>query len=174
MQPQNPMDEKEFANKYNFNNLKIVTIVNPTGDDFQFTITMETSVDVSTGLMQSASREYVIKAGSKERLPGVAANLYLDQMSKKIAQEEEKFDLYPDFAQRALLYDSLIVTVEDTFGADANIRHFSDDQVEEKDQPEEVPFGGVNNEKSESTTERTTGVRKATADRTKAVDNKAK
>ena len=170
------MDENQFYEKYSFDNLKMVTVLNPTAEDFTFGITMETSVDISSGQMKSETKHYTIKAGGKERLPGVAANLYLDQIAKKICQEEDRFSLYPDFAERAKYYDDLIVTVDDLLGAYQTLPQY-DDKQEQAAETNEVPFAQVEEskiEKPEATAERTTSTGKATAGRSEAVASKEK
>lgn len=170
------MDEQQFTEKYNFDNLKMVTVLNPTPNDFTFAITMETSVDISNGQMKSETREYVVKAGDKMRLPGVAANLYLDQLSKLMAQEEDRFSLYPDFAERAKYYDDLIIEVEDMLGAFQNLPQYEDQPVATT-KDEEKPFEQVEESKVEepqTARERAVSTAKATANRTAAVDSKAK
>lgn len=169
------MDEQQFTEKYNYDNLKMVTVLNPNSEDFPFSITMETSVDISNGQMKSETREYVVKAGEKMRLPGVAANLYLDQMSKLIAQQEDRFSLYPDFAERAKYYDDLIIEVEDLLGAFQNLPQY-EEQTEEKEAIVETPFEQVEekNEQPETPRERATSTAKAVKERTTTVGDKKK
>jgi len=170
------VDEQAFTEKYNYDNLKMVTVVNPTSDDFTFDITMETSVDISNGQMKSETRQYVVKAGDKLRLPGVAANLYLDQMAKKIAQDEDRFSLYPDFAERAKYYDDLIIDVDDLLGVYQTLPQYDEKPVEEANKVEE-PFAQIKEtkvEQSQIARERSTGAAKATTERAATVDSKAK
>lgn len=107
------MDEVAFNQKYWFSNIKIVTVVNPREEDYIFGATIDTGVDIATGKPKSEQRTYRIKAGSSERLPGPIANMYLDQMSKLIAQDEDKFQYMIDFALKAEYYDALISDSED-------------------------------------------------------------
>lgn len=107
------MDEVAFNTKYWFSNMKIVTVVNPREEDFVFGATVETGVDIATGKLKSEQRTYRVKAGTSERLPGPIANMYLDQMSKLIAQDEDKFQYMIDFALKAEYYDALISDSED-------------------------------------------------------------
>lgn len=89
-----------------------MTVVNPRKEDFVFQATSEVGVDTSTGKMKAEARTYRVKAGEHERFPGPIANLYLDQMSKLIAQDDNKFQFMIDFALKAQYYDDLIVDKE--------------------------------------------------------------
>lgn len=170
------MDEKQFVEKYNFDNLKMVTIVNPTSEDFTFGITMETSVDISNGQMKSETKQYVVRAGDKERLPGVAANLYLDQISKKIAQEEDRFALYPDFAERAKYYDDLIVEVEDMLGSFQSLPQYTDVEEDTADE-QEKPFETIKetpNEQPQATGKGTPNSTKGSTERASTTSEQKK
>lgn len=91
------MNKQDFVNKYWFNSLQMVTVVNPLAEDFPFMVEM---------------RHFIIKAGQHERFPGVIANVYLDQMSKIIAQNDDKLGFMADPALRRVYYDKLIIDVE--------------------------------------------------------------
>lgn len=107
------MTEEEFNEKYWLTNLKIAVVVNPLTEDYKFGCTVETGIDVATGKAKVESREYVVKAGGKERFPAPVANIYLSQMSRLKAQEDDKFPQYIDYAYRASVYDDLIVEIID-------------------------------------------------------------
>lgn len=68
---------------------------------------------MTTGRMKSETREYRVAAGQEERFPGPIANLYLDQMAKLVAQDDEKIQFMIDFKLKAQYFDDLIVGVED-------------------------------------------------------------
>lgn len=57
-------------------------------------------------------RHYIIKAGAKERFPGVIANVYLDQMSKILAQHDENLGNMADPELKKIYYNRLIVSVD--------------------------------------------------------------
>lgn len=104
-----PAQAANFKDRYWFTSLQMVTVLNPTwyregGDgtpvsrDYEFMVEM---------------RHFIVRAGQTERFPGVIANVYLDQMSKIIAQNEEKLSFMSDPAMKKIYYDKLIVNVED-------------------------------------------------------------
>lgn len=98
MPPQTQFLSKEdWAKKYWFNSLQMVTVVNPKAEDWPFMVEM---------------RHFIIKAGSKERFPGVIANVYLDQMAKIMAQDDDRLGFMADPTLKAQYYDKLIVDVE--------------------------------------------------------------
>lgn len=103
------MDEQQFLEKYDFNNFQVVDVKNPTDKDYPLIITMEVGFDHASKRMKTEKRTYVIKAGDHERLPGVVARKYLDEMSKLLSQKEDKFKLYVDWNMRAEYYERLIV-----------------------------------------------------------------
>lgn len=91
------MTKAEWAAKYWFNGLQMVTVVNPKPVDWPFMVEM---------------RHFIIKAGAQESFPGVIANVYLDQMSKILAQDEEKLEYMSDPNLKVIYYDRLIVDVK--------------------------------------------------------------
>src|SRR5437763_243217 len=117
------MEESDFLTKYGFNNFKIVTVSNPTTKDHEIQITMEVGVDPANGKLRTEARKYVVEAGGSERFPGVVALKYLDEMSKNLAQLEERFNLYVDYNTRSEYYDRLIVDVEDLVAGPVNFEH---------------------------------------------------
>lgn len=86
-----------FNAKYWFSSLQMVTVVNPLEEDWPFMVEM---------------RHYIIKKGAKERFPGVIANVYLDQMSKILAQHDENLGNMADPELKKIYYDKLIADVE--------------------------------------------------------------
>lgn len=121
------MDEKTFWNKYYFNPLQMITVVNPTSEDFSFKVTVEIGVDIMTGVPKTATNEYTIEKGASKRWPGPVVNMYLDQMFKKLVQDKEieyvtrnehiantpqagiHVAAMSDYGIRAQYYDELIV-----------------------------------------------------------------
>lgn len=98
MDPQTQfLSKTDWVTKYWFNSLQMVTVVNPKSEDWPFMVEM---------------RHFVIKGSSKERFPGVIANVYLDQMSKIMAQDDDKLGFMADPTLKAQYYDKLIVDVE--------------------------------------------------------------
>lgn len=92
-----PMTKKEFNEVYWFSPLQMVTLINPQAYDFPFMVEL---------------RNFVIKAGSKEKMPGTVANVYLNQMTRIMAQDEDKMQFLSDYALMRQYYDKLIVDVE--------------------------------------------------------------
>ncbi len=86
-----------FNAKYWFSTLQTVTVVNPLEEDWPFMVEM---------------RHYIIRKGAKERFPGVIANVYLDQMSKILAQHDENLGNMADPDLKKIYYDKLIVSVD--------------------------------------------------------------
>lgn len=107
------MEEKEFNDKYWFSNTKIVTVNNPRSEDYIFQATSDVGIDTATGKMKTEARTYRVRKGEHERFPGPIANMYLDQMSKLIAQDDDKIQFMIDFKLKAEYYDDLIVGIED-------------------------------------------------------------
>lgn len=99
MQPNTimPKTKDEFWRVYWFSPLQMVTLVNPKSYDYPFMFEL---------------RNFVIKKGSKEKLPGTVANLYLSQMTRIMAQDDGKMEHLSDFALMENYYKSLIVDVE--------------------------------------------------------------
>ena len=95
---QHQTTKAEFQQKYWFNSLQMVTVTNPLAEDWPFMVEM---------------RHFIIRAGAKERFPGVIANVYLDQMSKILAQNDDKLGFMTDPNLRKIYFDKLIVSVED-------------------------------------------------------------
>lgn len=110
---------------------------------------MEVGFDHAAKRMKTEKRTYVIKAGDHERLPGVVARKYLDEMSKHLAQKEDKFKLYVDYATRAVYYERLIVPegIEDRINDYTPIPSVdagSQAQIETTEQP----FAGVTSQEA--------------------------
>lgn len=104
-----PAQAANFKDSYWFNSLQMVTVINPAwyregGNGTPITRDYEFMVEM---------RHFIVRAGNEERFPGTIANVYLDQMSKIIAQNEEKLSFMSDPAMRKVYYDKLIVEVEE-------------------------------------------------------------
>lgn len=91
-----PMTKDEFWKQYWFSPLQMVTLVNPKYD-YKFMV---------------EGRNFFIKSGATEKLPGTVANVYLSQMSRIMAQDDDKMQYLSDFALMRQYYDALIVDVE--------------------------------------------------------------
>lgn len=109
-----PYEEQDFFQKYWFAPTVLITVVNPRTDDYTFTMLTSTGMDIAAGRMKTEERTYTVKAGNHARFPGQIANIYLDQMSKMVAQDDDNIGGYVDFAVRAKYYADLIVSIEDT------------------------------------------------------------
>lgn len=92
-----PLSQKEFNEKYWFSPLQMVTLINPKSEDYLFLV---------------ENRHFVVRAGSKEKMPGTVANVYLSQMTRILAQDEDKMQYLSDVALMKQYYDRLIVDVE--------------------------------------------------------------
>lgn len=143
------MDEQQFNEKYWYSNTKIITVANPRSEDYIFQATTEVGVDMVTGKMKSETRQYRVAAGKEERFPGPIANMYLDQMAKLVAQDEEKIQFMIDYALKAQYYDDLIVGIEDLINTYQSHPAYLDkpetkpEAVNTTLQTEEEPFAAV-------------------------------
>jgi hypothetical protein len=101
--------KEEFNARYWFTTMQLVTVLNPrwfkennsaepVSRDYPFMVEL---------------RHFIIREGATERLPGAIANVYLDQMSKIVAQNDDNLGFMADPALKKLYYDKLIVEVED-------------------------------------------------------------
>lgn len=88
----------DFNDKYWFSPLQRIRVVNPLPDDYPFMVEL---------------RHYLIKSGASEWFPGMIANVYLDQMSRIVAQNDENLGFMGDPNLRHIYYDKLIVEIED-------------------------------------------------------------
>lgn len=113
MEPSNPTIQaqpgnltlEDWHNQYWFTPMHMVEVINPAwareGDnfvskDYPFMVEM---------------RHFIIKAGESKPFPGVIANVYLDQVSRLLAQNDDKLGYMGDPNLRRLYYDKLIVAV---------------------------------------------------------------
>lgn len=125
MEPEEILDEKSFQDKYWFDNYVHITVANPTTSDFKFSMVVQTGIDRSIGKPREETRNFMVPAGGKERFVGSVANLYLDKMSKLLAQEARKFGDISDWNARAVYYDELIIDKDDPYN-DAAYVSFDD------------------------------------------------
>lgn len=138
------MDEKDFWVKYWHGNTDMVTVVNPRTEDYVFQATVDSGVDLATGKLRAETRHYKVAAGGKERFPGPIANMFLDQMSKLVAQDDEKIQYMIDFALRAQYYDDLTVAVEDLIHDYQPFPEYLNKPEDKTPEVEkEIPFGGA-------------------------------
>lgn len=186
------MDEKDFYQKYAFTLGQLVTVLNPTSEDFSFKVTIDVGVDFATGQTKSATNEYTVPAGGHRRFPGPVANMYLDQMFKKLIQEEEQdfINANPDVANtpqsgvhvagmadfgiRAQYYDQLIVgdpfDTLDTFQEFNGVAEHADKQpVEEAVEKPFETLEDTTNERNTSPAKPSSEVDQSTSNRAKAV-----
>lgn len=89
---------KEFNDTYWFSPIQMVTVRNPKSEDFPFMVEM---------------RNFVIKAGATEKMPGHVANNYLRKMTKILAQDQNKMEFLSDPNLMKQYFDGLIVRVDD-------------------------------------------------------------
>lgn len=103
-----PITKDEWVKKYWFNTLQMVEVLNPT-----WYLAPGTTTPVTKDyIFMVEMRHYMIKAGGRERFPGVIANVYLDGMSKLLAQNEDNLGMMADPNLKKLYYDRLIVDVD--------------------------------------------------------------
>lgn len=119
MEQSEVLDEKSFQDKYWFDNYVHITVLNPTIKDFVFQMMIQTGMDRDKGKPREESRTFRVPAGGRERFVGSVANLYLDKMSKLLAQQEENFGSIADWNARAKYYDDLIADRDDPFADQA-------------------------------------------------------
>lgn len=123
-----PMTKEEFWKVYWFSPLQMVTVINPKGYDYPFMV---------------EGRKYMIKAGVKEKVPGTIANVYLSQMTRIQAQDDDKMNFLSDFALMRQYYDKFIVTVEnlmsETNSAPAYLNN-TPDHMKVSNTPETPPW----------------------------------
>jgi len=144
MQPEPIIDEQGFIAKYWHPNTEVVTVINPTSDDYIFKATVDAGVDMKTGRPRPEMREYRVPKGGSERFPGSIANMYLDQMSRQLAQKDNRLDRMVDFSERAKYYDQLTADTEDLIAAYTPNPAYTDDNHSVKEEKkEEVPFSGA-------------------------------
>lgn len=105
MQP-GPFTQADFNQQYWFSSLQMVTVVNPKDSDFEFMV---------------EGRHFMVRAGATERLPGVIANVYLDMMTKIIAQDDKNLSYMSDPQLMRVYYDKIIVDKEDMIQEHANV-----------------------------------------------------
>lgn len=98
-QPQQvtPITKEEFNKMYWFSPLQMVTLINPQKYDFPFMVEL---------------RNFVIKAGRQEKMPGTVANVYLNLMTGIMAQDDDKMTLLSDYTFKGMYYNKLIKDVE--------------------------------------------------------------
>lgn len=92
-----PMTKQEFWKLYYFTPFQLVTVLNTKKNDYPFMV---------------EGRHFIIRAGAKEKLPGTVANIYLDQMTRIRAQDDDRMNFLSDFMLMKRYYDELIVDVE--------------------------------------------------------------
>lgn len=92
-----PLTKKEFWAIYWFSPLQMVTLKNPKNVDYPFMVEM---------------RHFIIRAGATEQMPGTVANVYLSQMTRILAQDDDRMEFLSDLNLMKLYYDQLIVDVK--------------------------------------------------------------
>lgn len=97
IQPGFSMTTADFHNDYWFDSLQMVEVTNPLSYDWPFMV---------------EGRHFIVKQGAQERLPGSIANIYLDQVSKIMAQDDDKLGFMADPNLKKLYYDKLIISKE--------------------------------------------------------------
>lgn len=122
-----PMTKESFWEKYWFSPYQMVTLVNP---KYDYTFMVE-------------GRSFFIKSGATEKLPGTVANVYLSQMTRIMAQDDDKMEHLSDFALMKQYYDKLIVTVDNLINETSNTPAYLNnvpDHVKTENAPEVPPW----------------------------------
>ena len=88
---------EEFFNVYWFQPTDMVTLLNPQDKDYPFMV---------------EGRHFIIKAGEQIQMPGTVANVYLSQMTRILAQDENKMEFLSDYNLMKQYYDRLMVDVK--------------------------------------------------------------
>lgn len=91
-----PITNLEWNQKYWFDSLQLITVRNPKPDPWNFMV---------------EQRHYTIGGNAHEEFPGVIANVYLDQMSKILAQDDDRLGFMADPNLKKIYYDQLIIDV---------------------------------------------------------------
>lgn len=122
-----PLTKKEFWDKYWFSPLQMVTLVNPKTEAYNFMVEM---------------RHFVIKPGATEQMPGTVANVYLSQMTRIMAQDDDRMEFLSDFNLMKLYYDKLIMDVKDMMQTANNVPAYLSKMPESMkgDAPETPPW----------------------------------
>ena len=120
--------EEDFNKRYWFRPDQLVVVTNPLKTNYQFIV---------------EQRSYMIQAGQDQQMTGFIANVYLDQMSRIVAQNDNKFEYMIDPALRAQYYDSLIRTVNDVIPEYVEQKPYLTNQVQQN-QPQ--PFAHLANQ----------------------------
>lgn len=101
-----PTTKADFWKKWWFTPYDMVQVVNPKPEDYHFMVEL---------------RPFVIKAGTSEKMPGTVANVYLSQMSRILAQDEDKMQHMSDFLLMEAYYKRLVVTTESLIKEDTSV-----------------------------------------------------
>lgn len=99
MQPKVFATKKEFYDTYWFQPTDIVTLLNPLAEDYIFMV---------------EGRHFKIAASAVLDLPGTVANVYLNNMTKIMAQNDDRMDLLSDFNLMAQYFNKLISNKKST------------------------------------------------------------
>lgn len=127
-QPVMPMTKDEFWKKYWYSPLQMVTLINPMPYDYKFMVEM---------------RNFVIQAGRHEKMPGTVANVYLSQVTRIMAQDDDKMQHLSDFALMKVYYDKLIIDVESLISEDHSQPEYLKNvpsHMRDESQPETPPW----------------------------------
>lgn len=101
-----PLTKKQFNDTYWFSPLQMITVSNPKAEDYRFMVEM---------------RHFIIKAGATESFPGTVANVYLSQMTRILAQDDDRMELLSDINLMKFYYDSLIADVTSLIQEDRSV-----------------------------------------------------
>ena len=96
IQTHGQMTKDEWHKKYWFSPLQMIRVINPLPTDYKFMVEL---------------RHFKIDGGAEAEFPGMVANVYLDQMSKMLAQEDDNLGVMGDPELKKHYYNKLIVDV---------------------------------------------------------------
>lgn len=94
-----PISKEDFTKQYWFNPYQNITVINPKDTDMPF---------------MAEGRHFIVEAGANATFPGPIANVYLDKVSRIVAQDKDELGFMADPTLKKLYYDRLIVAVEST------------------------------------------------------------
>lgn len=87
------MEENYRLTQLDYDINDIVEVINPTIEDFYFTVgksTVSTGADGISRNQQHSQDRYVVKAGETQQMEGYKADLYISNMVNKLIQEDGK------------------------------------------------------------------------------------
>lgn len=130
--PQQNLTQEDWNKAYWFNSLQMVTVMNHKADDYTFSV---------------VGRHFMVPGnGGHAEYPGEIANIYLDQMSKILAQDDERLEYMSDPNLMRIYYDKLIVDVRSLVQEVAQRPAYA--QAPQQPQQEKAPWDAAMGERA--------------------------